>query len=105
MRLPEEKTFNERPSDALSSVLRAFESYEYVLTTGDINFHAHDAGIIRKRLREAFKAVRELEREVSHKRWNSRAVCDAQLDTVIREIEKPDSNLVLFTVIARVVGG
>lgn len=105
MRLPEEKTFNERPSDALSSVLRAFESPENMGGNGDVYFYDNEVFEVRRKLREAFKAVRELEREVSHKRWNSRAVCDAQLDTVIREIEKPDSNLVLFPVIARVIGG
>lgn len=72
---PEHKRFDRRASDILRPLLRRFEAID-----GEIAINAEGALLIKRELREAFKVTRELENEISAKRWNELAEIDAQVN-------------------------
>lgn len=77
---PEHKRFDRRASDVLRVVLRRFEAID-----GEIAINAEGALLIKRELREAFKVTRELENEVSAKRWNELAEIDAQINVCLED--------------------
>lgn len=75
VRKPEHKLYDRRASDVLRPLLRHFEAID-----GEIAISAEGANLIKRELREAYRVTRELENEVSAKRWNELAAFDEAIN-------------------------
>lgn len=68
---PRHKLYDRRSSDVIRPILKRFE-----MADGETLITANDVVTLRMELRAAYKVVRELENEVSAKRWNELAAHD-----------------------------
>jgi len=86
---PEHKKYERRSSDVLRPILKRFE-----IADGETLVTANDVVTLRMELRTAYKVVRELENEVSAKRWNELAAHDQKMNRYV-EAQKAD-NVIMF---------
>jgi len=92
---PRHKLHDRRSSDVIRPILRWFE-----MADGETLITANDVVTLRMELREAYKVVRELENEVSAKRWNELAAFDDatnEYETYVQLLEALHApNVIMF---------
>lgn len=86
---PKHKMYERRSSDVIRPILKRFE-----VADGETLVTANDVVTLRIELRTTYKVVRELENEVSAKRWNELAAHDQKMNQHV-EAYKAD-NVLMF---------
>ncbi|WP_054309994.1 hypothetical protein [Mesorhizobium sp. 1M-11] len=86
-------------SDGLQQLKRLFVDYQHEPRV----LEPDDARIIQQCIELCYARARELENEVSAKRWNDEARRDrlVEMDRILSEIQRPGTNVMLFPVVER----